>query len=498
MKYTMHILSRLQRYICFSLLYAIAFNSILLIVGSLSSVQAQRRIIVVNAEQPNLWTLEQAHYLLAQMHRRNLDLKTKSVGELDPNEINGLRFDAMRMLIEFGATFNQADLATNRILSENRTFNSERRQQLMTERDSLRRESLRLTGEIEELETEKADTEDEDTKKRIDARIAAKNTRLARVDKEVEQLNEELKTLTAPSGDPRATTGGATFSPEKLPKSDFDEAFKAAAKKQIEKFNESPQLNASLRLDNFLQMQYEIISKQLALLRDELGPGERLVFLELPQTVNAAHHESKDKWAQSWWRIAGYTHRVRRSEPETPIAAPTPRVPSDHQPITVTQDVNSILDGSGIRLPVDPPTCGSRVFPNTNAIRIQDTPASPKPNPLNFDVRMSGTVAHVSVTLRNLRHAYPDDLDVMLVGPQGQNAIIMSDVGGGTLADGLNITLDDSFARPLPDAGPLTSGGFRPTNIYDAASPDLFPPDTPVPLGGSALSVFNGTNPNGT
>lgn len=53
----------------------------------------QNRVIIVNAEQPNLWTLEQAHYLLAQMHRRNLDLKAKSLGELDPNEINGLRFD---------------------------------------------------------------------------------------------------------------------------------------------------------------------------------------------------------------------------------------------------------------------------------------------------------------------------------------------------------------------------------------------------------------------
>src|SRR5213082_3573952 len=74
----------------------------------LRTVSAQRRVIVVSAEQPNLWTLEQAHYLLAQMHRRNLDLKAKSLDDLDPNEIAGLRFDVMRMLVEFGATFNQA------------------------------------------------------------------------------------------------------------------------------------------------------------------------------------------------------------------------------------------------------------------------------------------------------------------------------------------------------------------------------------------------------
>ena len=236
--------SNFRRLIANFLAIVLSLNGLMMLGGSFSRVQAQRRIIVVNADQPNLWTLEQAHYLLAQMHRRNLDLKTKSVGELDPNEIAGLRFEVMRMMIEFGATFNQADLASNRLLSENRTFNAERRQQLLTERDGLRRDSIKLAGEIEDLELEKANTEDENEKKRIDARIAAKNNRLARVDKEIEIVNGELETLTAPSGEPSATTGSATFSREKLPKSDFDDAFKDAAKKQIEKFNDSLMLRS--------------------------------------------------------------------------------------------------------------------------------------------------------------------------------------------------------------------------------------------------------------
>src|SRR5205085_4364979 len=74
----------------------------------------------------------------------------------------------------------------------------------------------------------------------------------------------------------------------------------------IDHFNQAPKLNASLRLDNFLQMQYEIIAKQLTLLRDEVGPGERVIFLELPQTVNAAYDKADNKWAQSWWKVAGY------------------------------------------------------------------------------------------------------------------------------------------------------------------------------------------------
>src|SRR6185295_17684154 len=194
------------------------------------------------------------------------------------------------------------------------------------DRTRLSDESVRLSGEIKDLEIEKSDTEDTDKKKRLDAKIAALTTHQAKVDKQVESIDAELKTLNAPSGTPTATTGGATFDANKLPKSTFDKAFEDAAAKQIGKFNDQPQLNASLRLNNFLQMQYEIISKQLALLRDELGPGERLVFLELPQTVNAAHHESDQKWAQSWWKIAGYKKRVR-TDAAPVLAQPTPLPP---------------------------------------------------------------------------------------------------------------------------------------------------------------------------
>jgi hypothetical protein len=115
------------------------------------------------------------------------------------------------------------------------------------------------------------------------------------VDKEIEFNDNELETLTAPSGDFAKTEAEVQFNPDRLPKSVFDDAFRDTAKELIERFNKSPKLNASLMLDNFLQMQYEIIAKQLTLLRDEVGPGERLLFLELPQTINVAHHEADKK-----------------------------------------------------------------------------------------------------------------------------------------------------------------------------------------------------------
>jgi hypothetical protein len=335
--FIMKILKIIAPYIAMIMSGVLLFS--LLVVRPTQAQDARKSVIVVNAEQPNIWTLEQAHYLLAQMHRRNLDLKAKSLEDLDANEINGLRFDVMRMLIEFGATFNQADLVSNRLFSQNQSFNSERRSTLTAESDRLRKESVALTGEIDELENQKADATSDEEKARLDAKISSKKNRLARVDKETENVNGELKTLNVSGGELKATTGGAEFDPEKLPKSIFDDAFKEAAADQIKRFSQAPKLNASLRLDNFLEMQYEIIAKQLSLLRDELGPGERLVFLELPQSINVTHHEADKKWAQSWWKIAGYTKRVRMTETYSPRKNNTP-------PLKTEEAVKSILSGS--------------------------------------------------------------------------------------------------------------------------------------------------------
>jgi hypothetical protein len=86
-------------------------------------------------------------------------------------------------------------------------------------------------------------------------------------------------------------------------------------------------------------------------------------------------------------------------------------------------------------------------------------------------------------------------MDMLLVGPAGQNAIILSDVGTSLDVVNVNLTLDDAAAAGLPDAAQIVSGTFQPTNI---GAGDAFAAPAPAPLGGSALSVFNGTAPNGT
>lgn len=132
------------------------------------------------------------------------------------------------------------------------------------------------------------------------------------------------------------------------------------------------------------------------------------------------------------------------------------------------------------------------------------TGAPATPYPSNIVVSgLTGTILKVTVNLNNLNHTFPSDVDMLLVGPGGQNLIIMSDVIGGTDWVNINYTLDDAAATAIPGSGTPASGTFKPTNITTG---DVFP--APAPAGpysnpttaGTATfaSVFNGTNPNGT
>lgn len=139
-------------------------------------------------------------------------------------------------------------------------------------------------------------------------------------------------------------------------------------------------------------------------------------------------------------------------------------------------------------------TTGCRPFANPTQIVINDgAPANPYPS-VNTVSGLVGTVAKVTVTIKNLAHTFPNDIDMLLVGPNGENALIMSDVGGGNPGvTNVTLTFDDAATNPVPD--PLVSGIFQPSNV---AAGDTFPAPAPAPKGGSALSVFNGMNPNGT
>ena len=151
------------------------------------------------------------------------------------------------------------------------------------------------------------------------------------------------------------------------------------------------------------------------------------------------------------------------------------------------------------------------VFLNSTPITINDRTANTNPPgtaslyPSSITVSgMTGTITQVDAALNNLTHTFPDDIDIILVGPGGQRAILMSDAGGGGDVSGVNLTFNQSASTQLPDSTQLASGTYRPTNFngnttIEPGGVDNFPSPGPGQSAYTAdLSVFNGTNPNGT
>ena len=101
-------------------------------------------------------------------------------------------------------------------------------------------------------------------------------------------------------------------------------------------------------------------------------------------------------------------------------------------------------------------------------------------------------VADVDVTLIGLTHGVVNDLDILLLGPQGQSALLVSDVGSS--ASNVTLTIDDQAPEQLSSVGPFATGTFQPTNFQ---SPDNFAAPAPASPKGSRLAVFNSTDANG-
>jgi hypothetical protein len=187
--------------------------------------------VVITVGRPNIWSLEQAHYLLGRMHHRNRELEANPLKGLDPNQVNATRMKILRQILGIGADFAQT-------------------------------------------KTPKSDDEE-------------------KTEKETAENKAELEV--------------------KLPESVI---------KNFDKFISDPKLNASMELDNYIKLQYEIVAQQLTLLRDEVGAGERLVFLELPHSIYTTPEKADKRLAQVWWRVEGFSRlnkeaveKARKREP---------------------------------------------------------------------------------------------------------------------------------------------------------------------------------------
>ena len=135
----------------------------------------------------------------------------------------------------------------------------------------------------------------------------------------------------------------------------------------------------------------------------------------------------------------------------------------------------------------------STKFTNSTAITINDNaPASPYPSAINV-LGMPNSVTGVTVTLSNLTHSFANDIQALLVGPGGQSCVLMANCG--PVANGVTLTFDDAATNSLQTNQVLVSGSFKPSKNGFTTFPTN---NSPVGPYGTTMSVFNGTNPNGT
>lgn len=135
----------------------------------------------------------------------------------------------------------------------------------------------------------------------------------------------------------------------------------------------------------------------------------------------------------------------------------------------------------------------------------QNPPGTPSAYPSTIAVSgVVGNITSLSVTLNAITHNFPQDLDVLIVGPTGARSILMSDAVDTQQMNLRTFTFSQAAPIAIPADGGALSGTYRPanyagSNTIEPGAVDNFPAPGPGSTSYAAdLSVFNGTNPNGT
>jgi len=284
--------------------------------------------VTLEVGQPSVWSLAQAHYLLTEMHKANRKLATQmpTMDQLDPNRANASRLDILRTLLQVDAGFDQSVALKNQVElqhfreKEQATAQAQIQvQQRQATLQQLDQDLLDLNQQIAVLTVQDGLSDkargsappseaDRQRKEKIasltvqrDAKVAQRTALQAEIDSLNKTATTDVATPTVNAGTPPTSTS-APGSTATAGGTDAT-ALKDFATQALKSFTSSPSVAASAALDNFLGMQYEIIAKQLTLLRDEAGPDERIVFLELPASIYTVDRWANDMVAQVTWKV---------------------------------------------------------------------------------------------------------------------------------------------------------------------------------------------------
>lgn len=129
-------------------------------------------------------------------------------------------------------------------------------------------------------------------------------------------------------------------------------------------------------------------------------------------------------------------------------------------------------------------------------------PANKYPSSIEVD-GLDGDLTKVTATMIDFLAGRPDDIDMLLVSPEGDSVMLMSDAcGEASFSPAQTWTFDDDAPSTLTDSGPCSvtaPASFKPSDfVGNPPEPDqfgvggiIFPPFP------TTLATFAGTDPNG-
>ncbi|NOT63231.1 MAG: IPT/TIG domain-containing protein [Acidobacteria bacterium] len=260
--------------------------------------------VTVNVGKPNVWSLAQAHYLLANMRQgnRGLAIPTPSPTDLNPYSANGASTSILRSFFGAEVQYNGVAAAGNRAVLQKYETEYARRQMLQTKADAVQQQYLDAVNAIRTLTVKRDQLAVDDPQRTgVTAQITLKTAERDALNTELTSLNSQLSTA------PSLGTLNAIPYPGAVAASPDNTALDALLNKLTSApTSANPKLSASQALDTYIQLQYELIAKQLTLLRDETGPGERMIFLELPCDIYTVPKKHDDYLVQVEWQITRY------------------------------------------------------------------------------------------------------------------------------------------------------------------------------------------------
>ncbi|MFN0279642.1 MAG: CHRD domain-containing protein, partial [Pyrinomonadaceae bacterium] len=164
--------------------------------------------------------------------------------------------------------------------------------------------------------------------------------------------------------------------------------------------------------------------------------------------------------------ISTPTNTATSTSTHTPTPTSTPTNTATNTPTrTATNTPTFTPSGTATNTATPTPTAQS-VFENRTAIcTTLGQPGAPYPSTITVS---NGPVQidTLRVVLFDIVHQLPDNMDFLLVGPNGAEFVLMGDAGGPLplATPGVTLTFSDAAGAVLPDSGALTTGTFEPTN----------------------------------